>query len=44
MQFQRKKEEKIDYKALYEALQRQNDELQNKNKKLKRKIKKLTIE
>lgn len=38
------KEEIIDYKALYEALQQQNEELQNKNKKLKRKLKKLNIE
>jgi hypothetical protein len=38
------KEEIVDYKALYEALQLENDELQNKNKKLKRKLKKFTIE
>jgi len=38
------KEEIIDYKALYEALQQQNDELQNKNKKLKKKLKKLSVE
>jgi hypothetical protein len=36
--------EEIDYKALFEKLQQENDELQNKNKKLKRKLKKFTIE
>ena len=36
--------EELDYKALFEKLQQENDELQNKNKKLKRKLKKFTIE
>jgi phage/plasmid-associated DNA primase len=36
--------EELDYKALFEKLQQENDELQNKNKKLKRKLKKLNIE
>ena len=34
--------EELDYKALFEKLQQENDELQNKNKKLKRKLKKLS--
>ena len=37
-------EDIIDYKALFEKVQLENDELQNKNKKLKRKLKKFTIE
>lgn len=41
---EKEKEEVIDYKALYEALKLENDELQNKNKKLKRKLKKMNIE
>ena len=41
---EKEKEEVIDYKALYEALKLENDELQNKNKKLKRRLKKFSIE
>ena len=39
---EQEKEKVIDYKALFEKLQQENDELQNKNKKLKRKLKKLS--